>query len=68
MLLPRSPTLAVSGYLGEKVAAMPAFARDVLPVMAARTVKPLLDAAFPVARAREANARIEKNDSFGSWC
>ncbi|HEY6105969.1 MAG TPA: zinc-binding dehydrogenase, partial [Anaeromyxobacteraceae bacterium] len=51
--------------LEEKVAATQAFARDVLPLVAARKVKPVLDAALPMAKVREAHARMEKNETFG---
>jgi putative PIG3 family NAD(P)H quinone oxidoreductase len=51
--------------LEEKVAATQAFARDVLPLVAARKVKPVLDEALPMARVREAHARMEKNETFG---
>jgi putative PIG3 family NAD(P)H quinone oxidoreductase len=51
--------------LEEKVAATQAFARDVLPLVAAKKVKPVLDAALPMARVREAHARMEKNETFG---
>jgi len=51
--------------LEEKCAATHAFARDVLPLLAAGRVKPVVDAVLPAARAREAHERMEKNDSFG---
>lgn len=51
--------------LEEKVAATQAFAREVLPLVAAGKVKAVLDAAFPMARAREAHARMERNETFG---
>ncbi len=49
----------------EKIAATQAFARDVLPLLAAGAVKPVVDAALPAARAREAHERMEKNETFG---
>jgi len=51
--------------LEEKIAATQAFGRDVLPLIAAGRVKPVVDALLPAARAREAHERMEKNDSFG---
>jgi putative PIG3 family NAD(P)H quinone oxidoreductase len=51
--------------LEEKIAATRAFARDVLPLVAAGKVKPVVDAVLPLAAAREAHARMERNDSFG---
>jgi putative PIG3 family NAD(P)H quinone oxidoreductase len=51
--------------LEEKIAATQAFARDVLPLITAGRVKPVVDCVLPAARAREAHERMEKNDSFG---
>ena len=49
----------------EKMAATQAFARDVLPLVAAGKVKPVVDAAIPAAQAREAHERMERNETFG---
>jgi NADPH2:quinone reductase len=51
--------------LEEKIAATQAFGRDVLPLIAAGRVKPVVDVVLPAARAREAHQRMEANDSFG---
>ncbi|HEU4382541.1 MAG TPA: NAD(P)H-quinone oxidoreductase [Anaeromyxobacteraceae bacterium] len=51
--------------LEEKVAATQAFSRDVLPLVEAGKVKPVVDAALPMAKVREAHARMEKNETFG---
>jgi putative PIG3 family NAD(P)H quinone oxidoreductase len=51
--------------LDEKIAATQAFARDVLPLVAAGRVKPVVDEVLPMARAREAHERMERNESFG---
>jgi NADPH:quinone reductase-like Zn-dependent oxidoreductase len=51
--------------LEEKIAATQAFAKDVLPLVAAGKVKPVVDAVVPAARAREAHERMEKNETFG---
>ncbi len=51
--------------LDEKIAATQAFGRDVLPLVAAGRVRPVVDAVVPAARAREAHERMERNDSFG---
>jgi NADPH:quinone reductase-like Zn-dependent oxidoreductase len=51
--------------LEEKIAATQAFGRDVLPLIAAGRVKPVVDCVLPAARAREAHERMEANDSFG---
>ncbi len=49
----------------EKIAATQSFARDVLPLLAAGKVKPVVDAVLPASRAREAHERMEKNETFG---
>jgi len=51
--------------LEEKIAATQAFARDVLPLVAAGKVNPVLDDVLPAGRAREAHERMERNESFG---
>ncbi len=51
--------------LEEKIAATQAFARDVLPLVAAGRVRPVVDAVLPAAQAREAHERMERNESFG---
>ena len=49
----------------EKIAATQAFARDVLPLVAAGRVRPVVDSVLAWDRAREAHERMERNDSFG---
>jgi len=51
--------------LEEKIRATRLFAKDALPLLAAGTVRPVVDAALPMERAREAHERMERNDSFG---
>jgi NADPH:quinone reductase-like Zn-dependent oxidoreductase len=51
--------------LEEKIRATRLFARDALPLLAAGAVRPIVDAALPMERAREAHERMERNDSFG---
>jgi len=51
--------------LHEKIQATQAFVRDVLPLVAAGKVKPVLDRVVPAARVREAHEQLEKNESFG---
>ena len=51
--------------LEEKIQATQAFARDVVPLVAAGKVKPVVDAALPMGKVREAHERMEKNESFG---
>jgi NADPH:quinone reductase-like Zn-dependent oxidoreductase len=51
--------------LFEKIQATQAFARDVLPLLAAGKVKPVLDRAWPAGQVRDAHEQLERNDSFG---
>jgi NADPH2:quinone reductase len=51
--------------LEDKIAATQSFARDVLPLVAAGRVKPVVDALLPASRAREGHERMERNESFG---
>ncbi|MBI5067974.1 MAG: NAD(P)H-quinone oxidoreductase [Deltaproteobacteria bacterium] len=51
--------------LEDKIAATQAFARDVLPLFAGGKLRPVVDAALPLARAREAHDRMDRNDTFG---
>jgi putative PIG3 family NAD(P)H quinone oxidoreductase len=51
--------------LEEKVAATRAFGRDVLPLVAAGKVRAVVDVVLPLAAAREAHERMERNESFG---
>jgi NADPH:quinone reductase len=51
--------------LEEKIAATRAFGREVLPLVSAGKVRPVVDAVLPLDAAREAHARMERNDSFG---
>ena len=51
--------------LEEKLRATRSFAKDVLPLLAAGRVKPIVDAVFPLDRVREAHERMERNDTFG---
>ncbi len=49
----------------EKALATRLFAQEVLPLLAAGRVRPIVDAALPLERAREAHERMERNESFG---
>jgi len=51
--------------LFEKIQATQAFGRDVLPLLAAGKVKPVLDRAWPASQVRDAHEQLERNDSFG---
>ena len=51
--------------LDEKIAATRAFERDVLPLMAAGAVRPVVDRVFPFEDAAAAHRYLESNESFG---
>ena len=51
--------------LEEKIRATQAFAREVLPLLELGRVRPVVDVALPLARAREGHEKLERNDSFG---
>ena len=51
--------------LEDKIRATRLFVQDVLPLIAAGRAKPIVDAVLPMAQAREAHERMERNDSFG---
>jgi putative PIG3 family NAD(P)H quinone oxidoreductase len=51
--------------LEEKIAATRAFGRDVLPLVAAGKVRPVVDAVLPLTEVRQAHERMERNESFG---
>jgi putative PIG3 family NAD(P)H quinone oxidoreductase len=51
--------------LFEKIQATQAFGRDVMPLVAAGRVKPVLDRAWPAAEVQAAHEQLERNDSFG---
>jgi putative PIG3 family NAD(P)H quinone oxidoreductase len=58
-------TVLRSRPLEEKALASRAFARDVLPLVAAGKVRPVVDVVLPLEAAREAHERMERNESFG---
>jgi NADPH2:quinone reductase len=51
--------------LEEKIQAMQAFARHVVPLLATHALRPVIDRTFPLAEAAKAHARMETNDGFG---
>ncbi len=51
--------------LEQKIAATRACARDVLPLLADRRVRPILDGKLPMSEVAEAHRRMERNDTFG---
>jgi putative PIG3 family NAD(P)H quinone oxidoreductase len=51
--------------LEEKIRATRAFAREVVPLVAAGRVRPVVDQVVPLDGARDAYERMERNESFG---
>jgi putative PIG3 family NAD(P)H quinone oxidoreductase len=51
--------------LEEKIAAMQAFARHVVPLFETGRLQPVVDRVFPLAEAAAAHAYVAGNDSFG---
>jgi putative PIG3 family NAD(P)H quinone oxidoreductase len=51
--------------LEEKVVVTRSFASEVLPLLAEREVKPVVDSVFPFGRLHEATARMENNENIG---
>jgi putative PIG3 family NAD(P)H quinone oxidoreductase len=49
----------------EKADATAAFARDVIPLLESRAVRPVVEAVFPLERIAEAHALLESNRTFG---
>ncbi|MCU1458084.1 MAG: putative quinone oxidoreductase, family [Actinomycetia bacterium] len=49
----------------EKAAATAAFTRDVVPLLAAGTVAPVIEATYPLAKAEDAYARLASDATFG---
>jgi putative PIG3 family NAD(P)H quinone oxidoreductase len=51
--------------LAEKVDATARFEREVVPLLAAGRVRPVIDSVFPLERIADAHRRMESNDSIG---
>jgi putative PIG3 family NAD(P)H quinone oxidoreductase len=51
--------------LEEKIGVTRSFASEVLPLLAERKVKPVVDSVFPFGRLHEATARMENNKNIG---
>jgi NADPH:quinone reductase len=58
-------TMLRNRSLAEKVAAVQAFSRDVLPLFASSSLKPIIEATYPLSRAVEAYDAMESNRTFG---
>jgi putative PIG3 family NAD(P)H quinone oxidoreductase len=51
--------------LEEKIAITGAFAREVVPLLAQRTIQPVIDSVFPLEQIQDAHRRLESNQTFG---
>jgi putative PIG3 family NAD(P)H quinone oxidoreductase len=51
--------------LEEKIAITAAFTRDVVPLLAAGTIEPVIDSVFPLEQIQDAHRRLESNATFG---
>jgi putative PIG3 family NAD(P)H quinone oxidoreductase len=58
-------TVLRSRALQEKIAVMRAFTEDVVPKLESGALQPTIDAVYPLARAAEAYARLESNQTIG---
>jgi len=58
-------TLLRSRPLEEKIAVTQSFARQVLPLLARGTLRPVLDRVLPLTDAAEAHRYMERNQNFG---
>jgi len=58
-------TVLRSRALEEKIAATEAFASDVIPLLTAGKLCPVIDSAFPLAEVQAAHRRVEANETFG---
>ena len=51
--------------LDEKIAITTAFTREVVPLLAAGTIQPVIDSVFPLEHIQNAHRRLESNETFG---
>ena len=51
--------------LDEKIAITTTFAREVVPLLAAESIKPVIDTVFPLEQIQDAHRRLESNETFG---
>ena len=51
--------------LQEKIAITAAFAREVVPLLAQGSIKPVIDSVFPIEQIQDAHRRLESNETFG---
>ncbi|HEX4803901.1 MAG TPA: zinc-binding dehydrogenase, partial [Myxococcaceae bacterium] len=58
-------TVLRSRPIEEKILVARAFERQVLPLFAARRLRPVVDSVFPAERVQEAFSRMTGDESFG---
>jgi len=51
--------------LEEKIAITTTFAREVVPLLADDSIKPVIDSVFPLEKIQDAHRRLESNETFG---
>lgn len=51
--------------LEEKIAITAAFAREVVPLLAAASIEPVIDSIFSLDKIQDAHRRLESNETFG---
>jgi len=51
--------------LDEKIAITTTFAREVVPLLADESIRPVIDSVFPLEKIQDAHRRLESNETFG---
>ena len=51
--------------LEEKISITTAFNREVVPLLSAETIQPVIDSVFPLEQIQDAHRRLESNETFG---
>lgn len=51
--------------LNEKIAITATFAKEVVPLLADESIKPVIDSVFPLEQIQDAHRRLESNETFG---
>ena len=51
--------------LQEKIATTTAFEEEVVPLLAERSIQPVIDSVFPLEKIQDAHRRLESNETFG---
>ena len=58
-------TMLRSRSIAEKIEATENFGREVLPLLAARTIQPVVDCVMPLEKAADAHRLMESNQTVG---